>query len=203
MAIMFDDTNRWVPDDYQQEELNRFLNNYYGRTHDGLLGTLPNDDENPAMFTDAAQFLNSGAPEQPQVPELPQGIVESSDEGGLQLQEPQTPAAPTPQQGVEDLKGMLGSASETAAEMGREGQEQANSLIANAGAKRQALTQASQQAAQQALQQNKGGGLLGSLLKIGINTALGNWLGGVGSKALGTFGNALNKAFKIKGVGAK
>lgn len=180
MAIMF---NRQDYDPKQQAI--DWLANY-----SELLGPLPTEDE----ITAATQPTNYGQETPPpnSVPQNISGLLDPNvSEDGLQVQEPQTPTAPMPQQGVEDLEAMAGDASATAAEMGRAGQEMANQSIQNAGAKRQALTQVSQQAAQQALQQNKGGGLLGSLL--------GNWLGGVGSRALGTVGDTFNKAFKIKG----
>ena len=71
---------------------------------------------------------------------------------------------------TQQLEDMSEGGSDTAQAMAALGQQ----LGANAAAGRNRIAQQAQ-----ADQQSKGGGLLGSLLKIGANIAMNNWIGGM------------------------
>ena len=161
-------------DDEQQQRLQEFLSQYSdAMTTSGLLG------DTGAGVGSAAAFQGLG-----------DGLQST-----FQAQTPNAPVAPTAPEAADTIPGIVPEGgSDIAKEMvenGQASQLQGNGML-------NALRQADLNAIQSEDQRNKGGGLLGSLLKIGINTALGNWLGGVGSRALGTVGDGFNKAFKIK-----
>lgn len=153
----------------------------------------------------------SGEPAQPQAPSTFQAQTFEDDsqvlegdsrtrEGGFQAQAPNAPVAPEAPQ-AEGMPGVV-QPTTSAADIAKEAAEAGEgSRLPNTGMLERLNNNAQEALAQAG--QKKGGGLLGTLLKIGINTAMGNWLGAVGGKALGTVGDAFNKAFKIKGIGVK
>lgn len=79
---------------------------------------------------------------------------------------------------TQQLEDMSEGGSDTAQSMAALGQQMGANAAA-AGRNRIAQQAQASQAAMQEAQQSKGGGLLGSLLKIGANIALNNWIGGM------------------------
>lgn len=173
-----DDELRQQLQQYMNENGDEFQNAF--QAHSGLLGDVGADAGSTVPFAEEPQVPNPGVfqAESPNAPVTPQAPEAANGIAGI--------AQPT--RGGSDM-------AENMIQVAQEAVLPSNNLLAQ-------RRQADEAANKEALSK-KGGGLLGGLLKMGLNYALGNWLGGVGSRALGTVGDAFNKAFKIKGIGAK
>lgn len=103
---------------------------------------------------------------------------------GFQAQQPQDIQVPALAQGLLDgnvtqqMQDMSEGGSETAQMMAELGQH-LGETGSSAGRSRINQQQAANQAAIAQDQQNRGGGLLGNLLKIGANIGMNKWIGGM------------------------